>query len=85
MQLEEEKSTSQRLQENVNQLNNKIRSVRREKDEAEGEAEAAMKKMKALRSQIDELEESNADLQSQINRLKASARKAKVRYTLSVE
>ncbi len=79
MQLEEEKSTSQRLQDNVNQLNNKIRTLRREKDDAEGETEGVTKKLKAARAQIEELEEGNSDLQTQINRLKTSARKARVR------
>lgn len=78
MQLEEEKGTSQRFQDNVTQLNNKIRTLRREKDEAEGETEGVMKKLKAARSQIEELEEGNSDLQTQINRLKSSARKARV-------
>ena len=80
MQLEDEKSTSQRLQENVNQLNNKIRTLRREKEETETEAETAMKKFKTVRLQVEELEENNSDLQSQLTRLKASARKAKVSY-----
>ncbi len=79
MQLEEEKSTSQRLQDSVNQLNNKIRALCREKDDAEGETEGVTKKLKAARAQIEELEEGNSDLQTQINRLKASARKARVR------
>ncbi len=78
MQLEEEKASSQRFQDNVTQLNNKIRTLRREKDEAEGETEGVTKKLKAARSQIEELEEGNSDLQTQINRLKSSVRKARV-------
>lgn len=82
MQLEEEKSTSQRLQDSVNQLNNKVRSLRREKDDAESETEGVMKKLKAARAQIEELEEGNSDLQTQINRLKSSARKARVSFKI---
>ena len=78
MLLEEEKSSAQRLQDQVNQLNTKLRNVRREKEDAEGEAEGLQKKLRQARSQLEEAEDNYTTLQAQINKLRAAARKPKV-------
>lgn len=77
--LDEEKSNSQRLQEQVNTINTKMRALRRDKEEVEGELERLQSKNRQLRSALDEAEESASSLQAQVSKLRAAARKAKVR------
>lgn len=77
-QLEEEKSNSQRLQEQLNQLSGKMRGLRREKEDAEGEAESFQKKLKQAKAQTEDAEDTNAMLQAQISKMRAAARKPKV-------
>lgn len=79
-QLEEEKSNSQRTQEQLNQLSGKMRSLRREKEDAEGEAESLQKKLKQSKAQTEDAEDTNAMLQAQISKMRAAARKPKVLY-----
>ena len=76
MAMEEEKSNSQRLQEQLNQLNTKMRSVRRDKEDAESEVESMRSKVRQLRSQVEEAEENASSLQAQITKLRAASRKA---------
>lgn len=84
MLLEEEKSSAQRLQDQVNQLNTKIRNLRREKEDAESEVETEKKKLRQIRSQLDEAEDTNTTLQAQMNKLRAASRKAKVELVPSL-
>lgn len=81
-QLEEEKGNSQRLQDQLNQLNGRVRSLRRDKEDAEGEAESLQKKLKQAKAAAEDAEETSSMLQAQINKLRAAARKPKVRHVL---
>ena len=80
MVLEEEKANSQRLQDQVNQLNTKMRNLRREKEDIEAEAEGMRSKVRSLRSQVEEAEENASNLQTQITKLRAASRKARVSW-----
>ncbi len=80
-QLEEEKSNSQRLQEQVNQLSGKMRSLRREKEDAEGETDGTLKKLKQAKAAIEDGEDTIGMLNAQISKLRAAARKPKVCFT----
>ena len=75
-QLDEERSNSQRLQTQVDQLNSKMKSVRRDKEEAEGEVETMQKKLRQLRQQLEESEENNSTLQAQMSKLRSASRRA---------
>lgn len=75
MLLEEEKGTSQRLQDQLNSANTKMRTLRRDKEDAEGEVETMKTKVRQLRSSLDEAEENSSNLEAQITRLRAAARK----------
>ena len=75
MLLEEEKSNGQRLQEQLNSLNTKLRSVRRDKEDAETEAETLKTKLRQMRSTLDDAEESNTTMQAQMSKLRAASRK----------
>lgn len=77
-QLDEEKSNSQRLQEQVNQLSGKMRTLRREKEDAEGESEGNLKKLKQAKAAIEDGEDTISMLQAQISKLRAAARRPKV-------
>lgn len=74
-QLDDERSNGQRLQDQVNQLSSKIKSLRREKEDAESEAESLMKKLKQAKAMADDAEETSNMLQAQITKLRAAARK----------
>ena len=75
-QLDEERSNSQRLQAQVDQLNSKMKSVRRDKEEAEGEVETLQKKLRQLRLQLEESEDSNSALQAQMSKMRSASRRA---------
>ncbi len=79
MLLEEEKGTSARLQDQINSLNSKMRSVRRDKEDAEGEVEAAKAKSRKIQSALDDAEETVTTLQTQLTKARTSARKTRVR------
>lgn len=74
-QLDEERSNSQRLQTQVDQLNSKVKSVRRDKEEAEGEVETMQKKLRQLRSQLEEAEDDKTSLQGQITKMRSAQRR----------
>lgn len=78
MLLDEEKANGARLQDQVNTLNTKMRSLRRDKEDAEGEVETAKAKVRKLQSALDEAEENNTTLQTQIAKMRTTARKARV-------
>lgn len=75
MLLEEEKSTSQRLQDQLNSTNTKMRTLRRDKEDAEGEVETMKTKVRQMRSALDEAEENSSNLEAQLTRMRAAARK----------
>lgn len=75
MLLEEEKTTSQRLQDQLNTANTKMRTLRRDKEDAEGEAETLKTKLRQMRSALDEAEENSSTLEAQLTRLRTAARK----------
>ena len=79
MLLEEEKGTSQRLQDQINSANTKMRGLRRDKEDVEGELETLKSKMRQLRSALDDAEETNSTLQAQMAKMRSAARK-KVRW-----
>ena len=76
VQLDEERSNSQRLQAQVDQLNSKMKSVRRDKEEAEGEVETLQKRLRQLRVQLEESDETNSALQTQISKMRSASRRA---------
>ena len=82
MQLEEERSSGQRLQDQVNSLNSKLRSVKRDKEDAENEVDTIRSKLRQAKSALDDSEEQVALLQSQLAKSRSggasSARKTKV-------
>lgn len=55
-----------------------MRSLRREKEDAEGEAENLQKKLKQTKAQVEDAEETSTMLQMQISKLRAAARRPKV-------
>ena len=63
----------------MNQLNGKVKSLRRDKEDAEGEAEGLQKKLKQAKMQIEDAEETSAMLQAQIAKMRSAARRPKVR------
>ena len=75
MLLDEERSNCQRLQEQVNALNTKMRNLRRDKEDAEGEVESMRSKLRQMRSALDDAEESSSSLQAQMVKLRAASRK----------
>lgn len=62
----------------MNQLSAKMKSLRREKEDAEGEAEMLTKKVKQAKAQAEEAEDTVTMLQAQISKLRAAARKPRV-------
>ena len=76
--IDEEKANSQRFQDQINQLSGKMRSLRRDKEDAESEAETLLKKLKQAKAQIEDAEDTNTMLQAQISKLRTAARKPKV-------
>lgn len=79
--LEEEKANSGRLQDQVNSLTSKIRALKRDKEDAEGEVEAMRSKMRQLRSSLEDAEENSSTLQAQITRMRSAARKTSSRVS----
>lgn len=77
-QLDEEKTTAQRNLDQVNQLNAKLKGLRRDKEDAEGEVETFQKKLKQAKAQIEDAEETSTMLQVQITKMRAAARRPKV-------
>lgn len=75
-QLDEERSNSQRLQTQVDQLNSKLKSVRRDKEEAEGEVETMQKKLRQLRAQLEEAEDDKSTLQAQMTKMRSAQRRS---------
>ncbi len=76
--MDEEKGNAQRLQDQLNQLNGKMRSLRRDKENAENEAESYQKKLKQAKAQIEDAEDTSAMYLAQVNKLRAAARRPKV-------
>ena len=68
--------------EQVNSLNTKMRALKRDKEEAEGELETSRSRLRQLRAQLEEAEDSASTLQSQINKLRSAQRK-KVNYPIT--
>ena len=62
----------------MNALNSKVRSLKRDKEEVEGEVETSKSRIRQLKSQLEEAEESASTLQTQITKLR-SANRRKVR------
>jgi chromosome segregation ATPase len=75
MLLDEEKSNCQRFQDQVNALNSKVRSLKRDKEEVEGELETSKSRMRMLKSQLEEAEETSSSLQTQIIKLRTANRR----------
>ena len=69
--MEEEKSNAQRLQDQVNSLNGKIRNVKRDKEECESEVETLQRKLRTMKSSLEEAEQENSNLSSQLSKLRA--------------
>ena len=84
-QMEEEKSNAQRLQDQVNSLNTKIRNLRRDKEEAENETEGLQRKLRQAKSALEDAEEESSTLKAQISKLRggAASRKPKVGLMIS--
>lgn len=59
----------------MSQLSGKMKGLRREKEDAEGEAEGLLKKLKQAKAQTEDAEETSAMLQAQISKLRAAARR----------
>ncbi len=74
VQMEEEKSNSQRLQDQLNSLNTKIRNLKRDKEEAETETETYQRKLRTTKSNLDDAEEQISTLQSQLAKNRAGGR-----------
>ena len=73
-QMEEEKSAAQRLQDQVNSLNTKIRNLKRDKEDSESEVEGLQRKLRQAKSSLDDAEEQISTLQTQLNKTRAGAR-----------
>ena len=73
-QMDEEKSNSQRLQDQINSLNTKIRNLKRDKEEAETETETYQRKLRQTKSSLDDAEEQISSLQSQMAKNRAGGR-----------
>ena len=59
----------------VNSLNSKVRNLKRDKEETEGELETSKSRMRQLRAQLEDAEESASSLQTQITKLRSANRK----------
>lgn len=80
-QVEEEKTNAQRLQDQVNSLNTKIRNLRRDKEETESEVETVQRKLRQAKSSLDDAEQENSTLTAQLSKVRSGAaggRKPKV-------
>ena len=64
------------MQDQLNQLNGKVKSLRRDKEDAESEAEGLQKKLKQAKMQIEDAEETSSMLQAQITKMRSAARRA---------
>lgn len=71
--LEEEKSNSQRLQDQVNSMTSKMKSVKRDKEDAENEVDNLRSKLRQAKSALDDAEDQIAMLQSQLAKSRSSA------------
>lgn len=65
----------------MNSLNAKVRTLKRDKEEVEGELETGKSRLRQLRAQLEEAEENASTLQAQITKLRSASRK-KVGYNL---
>ena len=70
--MEEEKSNAQHLQEQVNSLNSKIRTYKREKEDNESEIEGLQHKLRQAKAALDEAEQDNSTLTAQLSKLRGS-------------
>ena len=59
----------------MNALNSKVRSLKRDKEETEGELETSKSRMRMLKSQLEEAEETASSLQTQITKLRTANRR----------
>ena len=59
----------------MNALNSKVRSLKRDKEEVEGELETSKSRMRMLKSQLEEAEETSSSLQTQIIKLRTANRR----------
>ena len=59
----------------MNALNTKIRNLKRDKEETEGELETNKSRVRQLRSQLEEAEENASALQAQMTKLRSANRK----------
>ena len=59
----------------MNSLNSKVRNLKRDKEEVEGELETGKSRLRQLRSQLEEAEENASTLQAQITKLRSASRK----------
>ncbi len=73
-QVDEEKGNSQRLQDQINSLNIKIRNLKRDKEEVENETETYQRKLRQAKSSLDDAEEQISTLQSQLTKSRSTAR-----------
>ena len=65
----------------VNSLNSKVRALKREKEETEGEVDTLRSRQRQLRAQLEDAEETVSTLQSQVSKLRgASRKKGRVRW-----
>ena len=77
--MEEEKSNAQRLQDQINSLNTKIRNLKRDKEEAESESEGLQRRLRQAKSALEDAEDQISTLQSQVAKSRGAGRKPKVR------
>ncbi len=74
MLLEKEEGTSAQLQDQMNALNSKMRSVCRDKENAEGKAKAAIAKVHKLQSALDDAKETITTLRNQLAKIRTLTR-----------
>ena len=72
LQLEEEKGNSQRMQDQVNSLTSKMKSVKRDKEDAESEVDSLRSKLRQAKAALDDSEDQVAMLQSQLAKSRGS-------------
>uniref|UniRef100_A0A1X7TE16 Myosin tail domain-containing protein n=1 Tax=Amphimedon queenslandica TaxID=400682 RepID=A0A1X7TE16_AMPQE len=64
-------AVSQRLQDQVNSLNAKVRNLRRDKEDAESEVESIQKKLRQAKSQLEEAVEESSFLKAHMFKLRS--------------
>ena len=69
----------------VNAMNTKMRTLKRDKEETEGELETCKSRMRQLRSQLEDAEETASSLQTQMTKLRSASRKKVRTIPISIQ